>query len=241
MAQGPSNFLQNFIVLLSLMKLLIVEDEKDLMSNMESYFQREDMDFDLAYNYREAVDHIYTNPYDLVVLDIMLPDGNGLNILKVLKKEQPEVGVLIVSARNLIDDKVQGLELGADDYLTKPFHLAELNARLKAIYRRRKKGNGKVVFFGEIKINTESHEVFVQEKALELTLKEYELLVYLITNQNRVLTKQAIAEHLWGENADFLDSFDFVYQHIKNLRKKITALGAKDYIKTIYGLGYKFC
>jgi len=139
-----------------------------------------------------------------------------------------------------LDDRVQGLELGADDYLTKPFHLSELNARLKAIYRRRKFQGFTEIKFNEISVDTNNHEVNIEGKQLELTVKEYELLLFFISNKNRVLTKQTIAEHLWGDNVDFLDSFDFVYQHIKNLRKKITAGGGQDYIKTIYGLGYKF-
>ncbi|MCL4154880.1 UNVERIFIED_CONTAM: hypothetical protein GTU68_004274 [Idotea baltica] len=178
--------------------------------------------------------------YDVVVLDIMLPDGNGLQILESLKQDKPATGVLIISAKNALDDRLKGLDLGADDYLTKPFHLSELNARIRAIFRRRKLQGQTIVRFNEIAIHTSNHEVLVNEDALELTLKEYELLLFFITNKNRVLTKQAIAEHLWGDNVDYLQNFDFVYQHIKNLRKKIMAYGSQDYIKTIYGLGYKF-
>ncbi len=221
------------------MKLLIVEDEKELADNVRSYLSRGDVVCESAYTFREAEDKLLSFEYDIVLLDIMLPDGNGLNVLKTLKKLYPETGVLIISAKNALDDKVNGLELGADDYLTKPFHLPELNARLNAIYRRRKFQGQTTIEFQDILINPETHDVTVCGKPLTLTLKEYELLLFFITNKNRVLTKQSIAEHLWGDNVDFLDSFDFVYQHIKNLRKKITAEGGADNIKTIYGLGYK--
>ncbi|MCA9891330.1 MAG: response regulator transcription factor, partial [Anaerolineae bacterium] len=163
-----------------------------------------------AYSFQEAEDRLLSFEYDIVLLDIMLPDGNGLNILKVLKQIRPETGVLIISAKNALDDKVNGLELGADDYLTKPFHLPELNARLNAIYRRRKFQGQKTIEFQDIVINPETHDVTVCDKPLVLTLKEYELLLFFVTNKNRVLTKQSIAEHLWGDNVDFLDSFDFV-------------------------------
>jgi DNA-binding response OmpR family regulator len=189
---------------------------------------------------REALDKLSNFKYDIVLLDIMLPDGNGLDILDFIKQKEPETGVLIISAKNALDDKISGLELGADDYLTKPFHLSELNARLKAIYRRRKFSGQKEIEFEKIRINTETMETRVEEELVVLTLKEYELLLFFIANKKRVLTKQSIAEHLWGDNVDFLDSFDFVYQHIKNLRKKLTAAGTPDYIKTIYGMGYKF-
>ena len=221
------------------MKLLIVEDEQALMDNITSYLHNGEVVCEKAVNYAEAQDKLLSFSYDIVLLDLMLPDGDGLHILRMLKKMHPETGVLIISAKNGLDDKINGLELGADDYLTKPFHLSELNARLKAIYRRRKFQGQTAIDFQEIVIDTDTHEVKVHEKLLNLTLKEYELLLFLVSNKNRVLTKQTIAEHLWGDHVDFLDSFDFVYQHIKNLRKKITAAGGKDYIKTIYGLGYK--
>lgn len=221
------------------MKLLIVEDEQALRDNIVSYLGNGEIICEQACNFNEAQDKLFAFNYDILVLDIMLPDGNGLNILKLLKKLHPETGVLIISAKNGLDDRVNGLELGADDYLTKPFHLSELNARLKAIYRRRKFQGHTTINYEEISIDTDTHEVKVSEQSLILTLKEYELLLFLVSNKNRVLTKQNIAEHLWGDNVDFLDSFDFVYQHIKNLRKKITAAGGNDYIKTIYGLGYK--
>ena len=222
------------------MKLLLVEDETALAENVQTYLGNEGNICEWASDFGEAIEKVGGFGYDIVILDIMLPDGNGLDILREIKRTNPDIGVLIISAKNALDDKLTGLELGADDYLTKPFHLPELNARIKAIYRRRKFQGKTDVVFNEICVNTETLETKVHDQVLPLTVKEYELLLFLIANRNRVLTKQSIAEHLWGDNVDFLDSFDFVYQHIKNLRKKITGAGGKDYIKTIYGLGYKF-
>jgi DNA-binding response OmpR family regulator len=222
------------------MKLLIVEDQHDLSDNIKAYLSRGDVVCELASSFAEAQDRLISFTYDIVLLDLMLPDGNGLNILRLLKRISPETGVLIISAKNALDDRVEGLELGADDYLTKPFHLSELNARLNAIFRRRKLQGHKVLDFAGIKMDTDTREVHVDGQPITLTVKEYELLLFFITNKNRVLTKQVIAEHLWGDDVDLLDSFDFVYQHIKNLRKKIAVGEREDYIKTIYGLGYKF-
>lgn len=222
------------------MKILIIEDEKDLMDNILAYLSAGDFVCESASSKAEALDKLSGFNYDVVILDIMLPDGNGLQILSHIRNENPDTGVLIVSAKNALDDRLRGLDLGADDYLTKPFHLSELNARIRAIFRRRKLQGQTVLQFNEIAIHTNNHEVLVHDASLELTLKEYELLLFFVTNKNRVLTKQAIAEHLWGDNVDYLQNFDFVYQHIKNLRKKIMANDGRDYIKTIYGLGYKF-
>ncbi len=222
------------------MKLLIVEDELELLTNIETYLTRGDVVCETASSFASARDKLTGFSYDIVVLDLMLPDGDGFSVLRLLKEVQPETGVLIISAKNALDDKIKGLELGADDYLTKPFHLPELNARLKAIYRRRKFQGRDLIEFGDIVIQPDTHDVFIVDEELPLTVKEYELLLFFVANKGRVLTKQTIAEHLWGDNVDLLDSFDFVYQHIKNLRKKITEAGAPDYIQTIYGLGYKF-
>ena len=221
------------------MKLLIVEDEKELVENIRTYLMRGDVICEFAMSLAEAQDKLFSFTYDIVLLDLMLPDGDGLNVLRLIKRLRPETGVLIISAKNALDDKIEGLELGADDYMTKPFHLPELNARLNAIFRRRKLQGHTMVEFHDVVINTDNHDVLVKGKPITLTVKEYELLLFFITNKNRVLTKQTIAEHLWGDNVDALDSFDFVYQHIKNIRKKITQEGGEDYIKTIYGLGYK--
>lgn len=222
------------------MRILIVEDNQALSENIYFYLSKEGYSCKQAFNYEQAIDELISTPFEIMVLDIMLPDGNGLDLLKKWKEEKPETGVLIISAKNSLDDKLTGLDWGADDYLTKPFHLPELNARVKAIYRRRNFNGNNMVEFNEITINPDNVEVFVNDNLLSLTRKEYELLLYFLVNKNRVLTKQSIAEHLWGEQIDLYDSFDFVYQHIKNLRKKLTQAGGKDYITTVYGIGYKF-
>lgn len=222
------------------MKILIVEDEKELSENVRAYLSNGGVICEVAPSFWEAEDKITSFSYDIILLDIMLPDGNGLNLLRSIKRDHPDTGVLILSAKNALDDRITGLELGADDYLTKPFHLPELQARLKAIFRRRRMDGRNDVVFNEVRLDPDTMEAWVGDEQLPLTVKEFELLLFFITNKKRVLTKQSIAEHLWGDNVDFLDSFDFVYQHIKNLRKKMTAAKGNDYIKTIYGMGYKF-
>lgn len=222
------------------MKVLIIEDNIELSKNIQSYLEKESIICEMAFTFNQAIDKIISFKYDVIILDLMLPGGNGLDVLKALKDESSVAGVLIASAKNSLEDKLKGLDLGADDYITKPYHLSELNARIKAIYRRKSFKNKKFLECNEIKIDTEACEIFVSGTQIEVTKKEYELLVYFISNQNRVVTKQSIAEHLWGDHVDFYDSFDFVYQHIKNLRKKIMKAGGGDYINTIYGMGYKF-
>lgn len=219
---------------------MIVEDNRELAENIQGFLLREGYVCEVCYNDQDARKKLESFKYDSVILDIMLPDGNGLALLEYLKSEKIQSGVLIISARNSLDDKVTGLELGADDYLTKPFHLSELHARLKAIYRRKSLRGDSIVSFQEISVNTESKQARVNDQPLDLTKKELDLLLYFLVNKNRVLTRQSIAEHLWGDYTDNLSNFDFVYQHVKNLRKKITAANGRDYIGTVYGLGYKF-
>ncbi len=173
-------------------------------------------------------------------MDINLPDGNGLDLLKIIKTNKPDTGVLIVSAKNSLDDKLIGLDLGADDYITKPFHLAELNSRINSLIRRQKFEGNHTITFNEIEIDPNAKTVKVNNSLVDLTKKEFFLLLYFITNKNRVLTKESIAEHLWGDSIDLADNFDFIYTHMRNLRKKLKAKGATDYMQTIYGLGYKF-
>ena len=222
------------------MKVLVVEDNLELSKNVKSYLEKEGSICETANNYAQAIDKIIGFKYDVIILDLMLPDGNGLDVIKSLKQESSEIGILIASAKDSLENKLEGLNLGAYDYITKPFHLSELNARIKAIYRRKNFKNKKYLECNEILIDPEACEAKVAGVLLDLTKKEYEMLLYFISNQNRVITKQSIAEHLWGDHADFYDSFDFVYQHIKNLRKKILQAGGGDYINTIYGMGYKF-
>ncbi|MGN6435132.1 MAG: response regulator transcription factor, partial [Agriterribacter sp.] len=174
------------------------------------------------------------------LLDIMLPDGNGLKLLQFIKEEKIQSNILITSAKNALDDKITGLEEGADDYLTKPFHLSELHARIRAVYRRKNLNGSNLVTFNEITLNTDTLEARVTDNRLDVTRKEFDLLLYFIVNKNRVLSRQSIAAHLWGDYTDDLANFDFVYQHVKNLRKKIAAANGTDYIHTVYGIGYKF-
>jgi DNA-binding response OmpR family regulator len=222
------------------MKILIIEDEKDLRKSMVSYLSQAGYLCESAENHEEAMEKIGIYQYDCYIVDIMLPGGSGLDLVKEIKKIECEGGIIIVSAKDSIDDKIKGLEIGSDDYITKPFHLSELNARIKSLIRRRNfKGNNEIVFH-EIKILPDARQVFVLGKELSLTGKEYDLLMFFISNKGRVVPKDSIAEHLWGDYMDQADSFDFIYTHIKNLRKKLIHQGAKDYLNTVYGIGYKF-
>jgi DNA-binding response OmpR family regulator len=222
------------------MKVLIIEDNRQLAENIHSYLTREAYVCEYCFTYEDALDKLHTFSYDAIILDIMLPDGDGIELLKSMKQKKINSSVLIVSAKNALDDKINGLEIGADDYLTKPFHLSELHARLKAIHRRKNLDNDPTIKFNELRLNTKSFEAKVNDDLLELTKKEFDLLLFFLTNKNRIVSRQSIAEHLWGDYVDNLDNFDFVYQHVKNLRKKITQAGGKDYIGTVYGVGYKF-
>lgn len=221
------------------MKYLIAEDELDLQQSIVTYLQRDGNICEVASNFEEASEKAAIYDYDVIILDINLVSGSGLEVLKTLKKEKKKAGVIIISANNSLTDKLEGLDLGADDYITKPFHLAELNSRINAVLRRGKYGGDEIIEFNEIKINTKSRTAYIDGKAIGLTRKEYDLLVFFISNKGRVLSKEIITEHLWGDDSDLLDNFDFIYVHINNLRKKLTAEGAK-YIKTAYGSGYKF-
>ncbi len=221
------------------MKYLIAEDEADLQQSIVTYLERDGNLCEVASNFVEASEKVALYDYDVIILDINLVSGSGLDILRSLKKEHKDVGVIIISANNSLTDKLEGLDLGADDYITKPFHLAELNARINAILRRGKYGGNDLIEFNEIKIDTRSKTAYIEGNEIALTKKEYDLLVFFVSNKGRVLSKEMIAEHLWGDNSDLLDNFDFIYVHINNLRRKLTAEGAK-YIKTAYGSGYKF-
>jgi len=222
------------------MKILIIEDEAELLIALGNFLTKENFICELAENFRNAENKLAINEYDLILLDISLPDGNGLELLKMIKKRQIRSGVIIISARDSLDDKISGLDLGADDYLTKPFQLSELNSRIKAVIRRRQFDGSSLLKFNEISIDTDAYTVSIHGKEITLTRKEYDVLLYLLVNKNRVLTKEAIAEHLWDDNIDLTDSYDFIYTHLNNIRKKIKSAGGKDYIKTIYGMGYKF-
>ncbi len=192
-------------------------------------------------SFHMAEEKIDMYDYDCIIVDINLPGGSGFDIIRKLKNKNKDAGVIIISAKNSLDDKLTGLDIGADDYLTKPFHLSELNARIKSIIRRRGLKGANVKTFNELTLEFDNRRLFVREKEIVLTRKEYDLLLYFIMNEDKVLSKEDIAEHLWGDNMGIAaDSFDFIYNHIKNLRKKLIDNGCADYIKTVYGIGYKF-
>lgn len=222
------------------MKILVVEDEIALLNSITSYLCVEGYVCEPVENYEAAIDKLAMYKYNCVIVDINLPDGSGFDIVRYLKKEETSTGIIIISARDTIDDRIKGLDLGADDYLVKPFNLAELNARVKSLYRRMNFQGKKNIIHGNLEINPEEFKVFANKEPLDITKKEYDLLLFFVSNQNRVVTKEIIAEHLWGDYIDSVDSYDFVYTHIKNLRKKMHDKGVADYIKNIYGVGYKF-
>lgn len=222
------------------MKILIIEDELSLLESMITYFTEVGNICESASSYATASEKIALYNYDCILLDLGLPDGEGLNLLKELKKTNKNDGVLIISARHSLDDKLSGLNLGADDYLVKPFHLSELKARVSAIVRRKNFDGNNVILFHEISVDITSMNVTINGKTIVLTKKEYDLLVYFLSNKGKVVTKNAMAEHLWGDEMDISDDFDFIYTHVKNLRKKMIEAGSADYLKSVYGIGYKF-
>jgi len=222
------------------MKILIIEDEKELAGVIKKFLEPEGFLCETATSYFEAEDSLSSYSYDIIILDLTLPGGNGLDLIELIKKTNRKAGLLIVSAKNSLDDKIRGLDMGADDYITKPFHLAELNSRIKSLTRRRHFDGANELIFNEIRINTDSNEVFINGHLLELTKKEYEILLYFIVNRNKVITRESIAEHVWGDNISYADNFDFIYSHIKNIRKKIELNKGRNYLHSMYGLGYKF-
>jgi DNA-binding response OmpR family regulator len=222
------------------MKLLIVEDEPELASAMMAYLKQESYSCEVATGYKDALFKTESWDYDCIILDINLPDGSGLQVLQELKKNQKTDGIIIISARNSINDRVNGLKLGADDYLVKPFHLSELAARVSAIIRRKVHDGHNIISFHEITIDTTANEVNVNNKPVGLTGKEYQLLLYLVSNKGKVIPKNALLNHFWIEEMGYGESFDFIYTHIKNLRKKLQQQGCNDYIRSVYGIGYKF-
>ena len=222
------------------MKILVIEDEKQLSASICEYLINEQFITETAYEYYAAIEKISLYDYACIILDINLPNGSGLNILKELKANNKADGVIIISAKNSLDDKIVGLKAGADDYLTKPFHLPELGARVAAVIRRKSFDGSNTIEFDDVKVNINARQVFVNDKEIDLTKKEYDLLLYFISNKNRVISKSAIAEHLWGDDMDLADNHDFIYTHIKNLRRKMLQQGTPDYVRSVYGLGYKF-
>ena len=223
-----------------MIKLLIIEDEENLVEAISYYFRREQVVCEVATTLDVGLEKIALYDYDCVVLDLGLPDGSGLEVINKLKELDAETGVIVISANGSLESKLDSLHLGADDYLTKPFALSELNARVKALIRRKQHRGKNSLTVNEISLDLDNRSVKVHEQELKLTKLEYKLLLYLLTNRNRVITKNSIAEHLWGDHMDYADSYDFIYSHVKNLRKKLLENGSEDYIKTVYGVGYKF-
>lgn len=222
------------------MKILIIEDETELASDIANFLSDENHICEFAPTFNQAIEKIESYVYDCILLDLMLPDGNGIKILELLKEQNKQDGVIIISAKNSIEDKVKGLQIGADDYLTKPFHLPELSARIHSIVRRKQFHSSNIILQNEITVDLLGKTVKVNDTEINLTKKEFDLLLFFIGNKNRVLSKSTLAEHLSGDFADMFDNHDFVYAHVKNLKKKLTEANYSNYIKTIYGTGYKW-
>ena len=222
------------------MKILLIEDEPDLAGSISDYLARDGYLVESVTTLGEACDKSGVYEYDCILVDIGLPDGNGLDLISRLKQEHQRAGIIIISAKDSIGDRIAGLDLGADDYLPKPFHLGELNARIRALQRRKSFGGEHLIEYGDVLVKPTEQRVTVHEKDVRLTRSEYNLLLYFLANPHRVISKESVAEHLSGDDADLLDRIDFIYSHIKNLRKKLVEAGAKDYIQSVYGVGYKW-
>lgn len=219
---------------------MIIEDELELAQDITGYLTSQDYLCELAVNYNEAIDKIAAYAYDCILLDLMIPFGDGLQVLEILKSGKRADGVIIISAKNALDDKIKGLQLGADDYLAKPFHLSELSARIYSVIRRKQFDNSNTITHDELAVDMLSKTVTVGKKPVLLTKKEFDLLLLFLGNKNKVISKNALAEHLSGDIADMFDNHDFVYAHVKNLKKKLSEAGCENYLKTIYGTGYKW-
>ncbi|MBK6730602.1 MAG: response regulator transcription factor [Bacteroidetes bacterium] len=221
------------------MKILVIEDEQQLLNNIKESLEKEKFLVETATDFHSAIDKVFIHDYDCILLDIMLPNGSGLDILNEIKKAGKSENVIIISAKDSLDDKLKGLEMGADDYLTKPFHLAELNARIKAVVRRKDLSGKNTIELANTILDLDERQFLVNKKVFLLNRKEFDILNYFMVNKNRLITKTAIAEHVWGDNTDQADNLDFVYYQIKNLRKKLIESNAEIEIESIYGIGYK--
>jgi len=222
------------------MKLLVIEDELELNKALVSYLTTEGYIIDAAFDFTQAFNKVIDNSYDCILVDITLPKGNGLDLIKQLTEDHSKAGVIIISARNSDDDKIRGLDLGADDYISKPFNFAELNSRIRAVLRRRNFEGENVIQINELTIKPNERSVFVNNQEVVLTKKEYDLLLFLVVNKNRVVSKSSIAEHLSQDEHEDLFNHDTIYVHLRNLRKKLSEKDCVDYVQTIYGIGYKF-
>lgn len=222
------------------MKVLLIEDEPELRRSIRIYLQQEGFMIESASDFPAAMEKADLYTYDAVLVDITLPKGSGLEVVRKLRVQHPATGIIIISAKDSLDDKILGLDLGADDYLPKPFHLPELVARLRALIRRKQFAGRQTIEWDELRIMPEEKLVEVHGEPLDLTAMQFDLLLFLVANKDRVLSRSAIVEHVWGDLADRLDHDDFLYSHMKNLRKKLTEKGCRDRIQTVYGLGYRF-
>ena len=222
------------------MKILIIEDEKSLLEDIKHYLTENGYNCDYSTTVKSALNKLAENKYTVALIDLDLPDGSGLEIISHIKNTFPEMGIIITTAANSLEDKLNGLKLGADDYLTKPFHLSELNARIYSLIRRRNFSGKNALVFDGLEIDTTEKTVISNGVALQFTKKEYDILVFLASNPTHLITKEALAENIWGDKAEMATTFDFVYSQIKNLKRKLNEVGLKDYIKVVYGLGYKF-
>lgn len=222
------------------MKILIVEDDKDLREITKASLEKERYVVSQAPDYRTALQKIEDYDYDCILLDIVLPDGNGLDLLEELHALGKRTNVIILSAKDSLEDKVNGLDLGADDYLPKPFHLAELHARIKSLFRRNLRDGERKLQVGNIEVFPDQFRVLVQGKEIELNRKEYDILNYFMSRPGRLVNKNTLAESVWGDHIDQVDNFDFIYAQIKNLRKRLKDAGATPELKSVYGFGYKF-
>lgn len=221
------------------MKVLVIEDEAELREIVKDSLIKEDYTVETASDFRSALDKVSVYDYDCILLDIMLPGGSGLQVLDLLKKEGKSDNVIIISAKDSLDDKLKGLELGADDYLTKPFHIAELNARIKAVLRRKQREGKNTLEMGNLVLDLNERSLSINGEAVPLNRKEFDILNYFLLNKNRLVSKNALAEHVWGDNTDQADNLDFIYSQIKNLRKKFLTKKAEVDFEAVYGIGYK--
>lgn len=221
------------------MKILVIEDEKELRQIIAESLSKENYVIETAHDFNSASDKIGIYDYDCILLDITLPGGNGLKLLEKLKKSNKPSNVIIISAKDSLDDKIRGLDLGADDYLAKPFHIAELNARVKAVLRRKTFGGKSKIEIANLILDTDERSLLIDENNVSLNRKEFDMLAYFLLNKDRLVSKTALAEHVWGDNIDQADSFDFIYYQIKNLRKKLQTASANIEIEAVYGMGYK--
>lgn len=221
------------------MKILLIEDNKDLREVIEQSLRQERYVVEVAVDYTEAMNKLFVYEYDCILVDIMLPDGSGLDLLREMQRQGRKNNVIIISAKDAIEDKVEGLELGADDYMPKPFHLAELHARIRSVLRRSQRGGNNMITMGNVSINPTTFAVEIDQKKVDFLRKEYDILAYFMSRPNRLVAKETLAEAIWGDAIDQADNFDFVYAQMKNVRKKLKQAQASIELKTIYGFGYK--